>query len=97
MMARALRRVGPMRLVALLLVLLEAAGCYGAAYDRREVPAPPVPAPGGLAQYCAFNGATDLYDVNAFLAQQAERGWVLTALGGQTATVYCFRYEGARP
>jgi hypothetical protein len=50
-----------------------------------------------LAQYCSFNGTTDLDEANAFLARQAQRGWVLTALGGQTATVYCFRYEGARP
>ena len=86
-----------MRPAALLLVLLEATGCYGAAYDHREASPPPPPAPGALAQYCTFNGTTDLDEVNAFLAWQARRGWVLTALGGQTATVYCFRYEGARP
>jgi hypothetical protein len=96
-MVRALRRARPMRPVALLLVLLEATGCYGAAYDHREVPPPPPPAPGALAQYCAFNGTTDLDEVNGFLARQAQMGWVLTALGGQTATVYCFRYEGAHP
>lgn len=86
-----------MRTSALLLVLLEATGCYGAAYDHREVPPPPRPGPGAFAQYCAFNGATDLDEVNAFLARQAQTGWVLTAVGGQTATVYCFRHEGAQP
>jgi hypothetical protein len=86
-----------MRPVALLLLVLEATGCYGAAYDHREVPPPPSPAPGALAQYCTFNGTTDLDEVNAFLAQQAQRGWVLTTLGGQTGTVYCFRHEGRAP
>jgi hypothetical protein len=80
-----------------LLVLLEATGCYGAAYDHREASPPPPPAPGALAQYCTFNGTTDLDEVNAFLARQAQMGWLLTAVGGQTATVYCFRYDGARP
>jgi hypothetical protein len=50
-----------------------------------------------VTQYCTFNGTTDLDEANEFLAQQAQRGWVLTALGGQTAAVYCFRYEGPRP
>jgi hypothetical protein len=86
-----------MRLAALLLFLLEATtGCYGAAYDHREVPPPP-PAPGSLAQYCTFYGTTDLDEANAFLAQQAQRGWVLAAVGGQTATIYCFRHEGSQP
>jgi hypothetical protein len=49
-----------------------------------------------VAQYCTFNGTTDLDEANAFLAEQAQRGWVLAAVGGQTAAVYCFRYEGAR-
>ena len=84
-----------MQRVALLLVLVEATGCYGAAYDRREVPSPS--APGPLSQYCTFNGTTDLDEVNAFLAQQAQKGWVLTALGGQMASVYCFRHEGGPP
>jgi hypothetical protein len=83
-----------MRLVVLLLVLLEATGCYGAAFDHREVSPPPAPAQGAPAQFCTYNGATDLDEVNAFLAQQAQRGWVLTALGGSTATIYCFRHEG---
>jgi len=86
-----------MRPAALLLFLLEATGCYGVAYDHRELPTPPPPAPGASAQYCTFNGTTDLDEVNAFLAWHAQRGWVLTALGGQTASIYCFRYDGARP
>jgi hypothetical protein len=82
-----------MRFVVLLALLLEATGCYGAAFDKKEVAPPPQPPAGVLAQYCTYNGANDLDDVNAFLAQQAERGWVLTALGASTASVYCFRYE----
>jgi hypothetical protein len=86
-----------MRPLALLVLLLEVTGCYGAAYDHRDVPPPPPAALGGLAQYCTSNGTTDLDEVNAFLARQSERGWVLTAVGGQMASVYCFRYEGPRP
>ncbi len=87
-----------MRPVSLSLLLLAASstGCYGAAWDHRAIPPPP-PAPGALTQYCTFNGTTDLDEANAFLAQQAQRGWVLAAVGGQTAAIYCFRYEGTRP
>jgi len=82
--------------LVLLLLSASATGCYGAAWDHRAVPPPPPPAPGTVAQYCTFNGTTDLDEANAFLAEQAQRGWVLAAVGGQTAAVYCFRYEGAR-
>jgi hypothetical protein len=41
---------------------------HGAAYDHKEVPPPPLPAPGALAQYCTYNGTTDLDEANAFLA-----------------------------
>jgi hypothetical protein len=87
-----------MRPLALsLFLVLGATGCRGIAYDRRALAPPPPPPPGVMAQYCTSNGTTDLYEANAFLAEQAQKGWILTAIGGQMASVYCFRYEGIRP
>jgi hypothetical protein len=81
-----------MRFAALFVFLAASTGCHGAAWDHTEMPPPPPPPPGGaVAQYCTYNGANDLEEVNAFLAAQARSGWELVALGGQTATVYCFR------
>jgi len=79
-----------MRFAALLL-FAASTGCYGAAWDHTEVPPPPPPAPGAVAQYCTYNGANDLGEVNAFLAAQARSGWELVSVGGQVASVYCFR------
>jgi len=85
-----------MRVTALLFFVIGSSGCYGAAWDHTEVPPPPPPPPGALAQYCTYNGANDLGEVNAFLAAQARSGWELVSVGGQQASVYCFR-SPARP
>lgn len=86
-----------MRIALLALILLASTACHGAAWDNAEFPTPPRPPPGVLAQYCTYDGANDLGVVNAFLAQQAEKGWALTSVGGRDATIYCFRYEGSPP
>jgi hypothetical protein len=80
------------------LVCALSTGCAGAAWDKTEVGAPPVAMADGTRweQYCTFNGATDLATINAFLHEQGERGWELVSVGGQTATVYCFKARVAR-
>jgi hypothetical protein len=82
-----------MNKLAAALVCTLSTGCVGAAWDKTEVAAPPVAMADGARweQYCTFNGATDLAGVNAFLHEQAARGWELVGVGGQTATVYCFK------
>jgi hypothetical protein len=83
---------------AILVVLLASSGCYGAAFDHTSVPAPPIEAQGGkVSQYCTFNGTTDVLALNAFLREQGERGWQLVGVGGQTATLYCFRFVPGSP
>jgi len=78
---------------AIFVVLLGASGCYGAAFDHTSVPAPSIEARGAkVSQYCTFNGTTDVVALNAFLREQGERGWQLVGVGGQTATLYCFRF-----
>jgi hypothetical protein len=74
-------------------VLLSLLACQGAAWDRTAVPPPMVAqrVGGKVAQYCTFNGSSDLDTINEFLRRQGEEGWELVALGGQTGTVYCFR------
>jgi hypothetical protein len=74
-------------------VLLALLACHGAAWDHTEVPPPVLPQRGGgkVAQYCTYDGSTDLGTINEFLRRQGEAGWELVALGGQTGTVYCFR------
>ena len=82
-----------MRTALLALLCTLSTGCVGAAWDKTEVPPPPVAIADGTrwAQYCTYNGAKDLAEVNEFLGRQGERGWQLVALGGQTGTVYCFK------
>jgi hypothetical protein len=91
-----LLRVAVMR-TAILVVLLATSACYGAAYDQTVAAPPPVEAQGAkVSQYCTFNGTTDVGALNAFLREQGERGWQLVGVGGQTATMYCFRFVAAR-
>ena len=68
-------------------------GCVGAAWDKTPVAAPSLAATDGARweQYCTYDGANDLAKVNAFLHEQGARGWELVSVGGQTATVYCFK------
>jgi hypothetical protein len=82
-----------MNKLAAALVCTLSTGCVGAAWDKTEVAPPPVAMADGTRweQYCTFNGATDLAAINAFLHEQGARGWELVSVGGQTATVYCFR------
>jgi hypothetical protein len=78
--------------VALSLVLLT--GCEGAAsWDRTEIQAPNVPLAAGARweQYCTFNGAHDLTEINQWLHDQGTRGWELVSVAGQRGTVYCFK------
>jgi hypothetical protein len=72
---------------------LLSAGCEGAMYARTKVPPPAITAADGAkwAQYCTFNGATDLGEINRFLEDQGQRGWELVSVAGQTATIYCFK------
>jgi hypothetical protein len=77
----------------LVLLALLTTGCLGATWDHREVPAPQVAGADGTrwAQYCTFNGANDLAEINEWLRQLGEQGWELAAIGGNTGTVYCFK------
>ncbi len=85
-------KIGIVVLFALLFGLLSA-GCEGAMFARTKVPPPAVSAMAGAkwAQYCTFNGATDLDEINRFLKDQGEQGWELASVAGQTATIYCFK------
>jgi len=81
-----------MRLVTCLMPVVFM-GCNGAIWDTTAVPPPSVPQGPAtkVAQYCTFYGSADLGEINEFLRRQGEAGWQLVALGGQRATVYCFR------
>lgn len=94
--AHALLGVAVMR-TAILVLLLGTSACYGAAFDQTVAAPPPVGAEGArVSQYCTFNGTTDVTTLNAFLREQGDRGWQLVGVGGQTATIYCFRFVAAR-
>jgi hypothetical protein len=82
-----------MRATSLLCLTLLFSGCYGSAWDKREVLPPSTPTHEGAlwSQYCTYHGATDLTEVNAWLQQLGQEGWQLVGIGGQTATVYCFK------
>jgi hypothetical protein len=71
------------------------AGCHGAAWDKTEVPPPASPLRDGAewTQYCTYHGATDLTEVNEWLRELGQQGWQLVGVGGQTATMYCFKAE----
>jgi hypothetical protein len=77
-----------------ILSVLLLAGCEGAASrDRTEVRAPSVAIADGARweQYCTFNGANDLAEINQWLHEQGERGWELVSVAGHLGTVYCFK------
>jgi hypothetical protein len=82
-----------MRAAGLLCLTILFSGCYGSAWDKTEVPPPATPTPGGAlwSQYCTYHGATDLTETNAWLQQLGHQGWELVGIGGQTASVYCFK------
>jgi hypothetical protein len=88
-----------MRTRSLLVLVALASGCYGGAWDTREVPPPSTAARDGatLTQYCTYHGATDLREINEWLESQARQGWQLVGVGGQTATMYCFKAVHEEP
>ena len=75
-------------------------GCTGAVWDKTEVPPPRVAQAEAARweQFCTFNGANDLAEINRYLHDMGTAGWELVSIGGQQATVYCFktRVEGAK-
>jgi hypothetical protein len=76
-----------------LFVVCCSAGCYGSSWNHAEVPPPATPTHEGArwSQYCTYHGATDLAETNAWLQHLGEQGWELAGVGGQFASVYCFR------
>jgi hypothetical protein len=67
--------------------------CSGAAWDHTVVAPPSVARATRVSfeQYCTFNGANDLTEINEFLRRQAQAGWELVGIGGRSASVYCFK------
>jgi hypothetical protein len=82
-----------MRVAALLSFTVLLAGCHGAYWDKTAVPAPATAARDGTpwSQYCTYHGASDLTEINAWLQWLGQQGWELAGIGGNTATVYCFK------
>jgi hypothetical protein len=82
-----------MRAASLLCLTFLFPGCYGSAWDKTEVPPPSAPTRDEAlwSQYCTYHGATDLAEINAWLQELGQQGWQLVGIGGQTATVYCFK------
>lgn len=75
-----------------LLALLSAA-CEGATWARTEIRPPVTTTTVGArwAQYCTFNGASNLDDINRFLKDQEQQGCELVRLAGRNATLHCFK------
>jgi hypothetical protein len=82
-----------MRVTSLLLVTALCTGCNGGAFDTSEIAPPTVPGRDGTrwTQYCTYHGATDLTEINAWIQQLGRQGWELVGVGGNTATMYCFK------
>jgi len=82
-----------MRAASLFCFALLVPGCHGIGWDKTELPPPSTPIRDGelWSQYCTYHGATDLTETNAWLQQLGQQGWQLVGIGGQTATVYCFK------
>jgi hypothetical protein len=85
--------------IAILVLFGALTACEGASWDKTPVAPPPTGGQTGaqVSQYCTYNGTSDLESLNAFLSRMGASGWQLVGVGGQTATLYCFRFIPVSP
>jgi hypothetical protein len=82
-----------MRAAVLLSVMVFSTACHGGMWDATVIPPPVTPAREATrwTQFCTYNGANDLTEINAWLQALGNQGWQLVAVGGRNATMYCFK------